>query len=147
MAIKFSAGAYRNCRPCTPNTFLAKGMPSLPEEGPHSLPDSVTTSSTFLDARDSPDTSDDAIKANARVHAEEQVVGVSGSLSEIDIEDAARSGVGQLNRAHMRKTPKGDWVAQVGIGVFITFTPLSDGRNDLKRIRFRSVCSDSHHFQ
>lgn len=119
-----ASGAYKNCKPCS-------GSSNDNGNGNYADSDAGSVSTRFYCAYRRTGSSD----STPRMWGKEMEARLKG-LSSGEGTPASVSGRTESIVFMEEDEPK-EWVAQVEPGVLITFVSLSQGGNDLKRIRFR----------
>lgn len=137
MALKAS-GAYRHCKPCA-------GASAGSQRRPHHLvgyTDSETGSASdrfhYAYRRAGMSSGSTPLAAAPEFELEMRLKAISSAdrTPSVSGRTEASSEAASAFLEDSQEEPK-EWVAQVEPGVLITFLSLSQGGNDLKRIRFR----------
>lgn len=134
VAVRFSAGAYRHCKPCT--------SPDVSNDV--SCMDTTEASSEVSPASRGRSSSGALFSTPSRNFQTRTTCSVSPSrnassvLQDVDSVERGSSPPPTQTEGEGKTEDEleKEWVAQVEPGVLIAFVTRADGRNDLKRIRF-----------
>lgn len=123
MAVKAS-GAYKNCKPCS-------GGSNHNQNPNYADSETGSVSGRFHYSYKRTGSSNSTPRVWGKGMKERMKVLSSGESTPISVSGRSESVPG------MDDDESKEWVAQVEPGVLITFVSLTEGGNDLKRIRFR----------